>query len=269
MIRSALFGILCWFAGPAWADCTLDSAFVAGQYNALSSSTLTLSTNGTNRAVHLYFEHETFDGSAAPALISVTSPNLTWALRTRYTHPIVIGIFGQAQEVWWANAPTQLTSEVVTFVLDKTVGNGDVLQFSVVLANPITPPFDPNASLVKRADDFSGVGSTPEIPGVSTTNAPDLLLSYCGKVGAIGVCGGSAAGWTKIQSTTNSDQTSSIMYSLSATPQTNVIVPTGAGGPTNYWSGMADAIGSTGACGPVPPPTPNPPRRPFAHGWPQ
>ncbi len=250
MIRRALIPALCWLLAwqPAGAVCIVDTAFSPVQYFS-TSNTLTFTSTHANELIEIYFEQEVFNGSSAPVILTVTSPNLAWAKRTSYNHATVLGIWSQRQEIWWAIAALPLTSEVVTFTLDKAPPNGNALIFGVILNNLVSSPFDPNASLVAKADDYSGAFGTPQVTGVSTTNGPDIILSYCGQVfRGGGVCTGNATGWTKIQSTTSSDQTSSVIYRAFASPQSGITVPAG-GVNVGDWAAMADAIGGPNVCG--------------------
>ncbi|WP_122832262.1 hypothetical protein [Burkholderia pseudomallei] len=110
--------------------------------------------------------------SGPPAVSTVTSTSgLTWNKRKAFTPtPGVTDI-----EVWWAYAPSAVTSEVITVTYNMTIDDFAGVAFGVNGCDQ-TSPWDPNSSLPQTA---TANGSAPALTG-STTNANTFVVMGIG-----------------------------------------------------------------------------------------
>lgn len=137
-----------------------------------SSTTITVSTGGTDRVLVLEI---TTCATSAVTVSSVTdTASLTWALRKR--NAVNDGSFVQTLEVWWAEAPSQLTNDTITVNYGTSLTFAVSVMSVVGVGNP-SSPWDSNGSLPATASN-TGSSSTPSVSGVSTTSASAMLLQF-------------------------------------------------------------------------------------------
>ncbi len=179
-----------------------------------------------------------------------------------------------------------MAASPLTQAFDVTIDSGlsaaNIFVFGVdSLANPLAP-WDTNVALPAKGVSYNGIGGTTDpkqVSGVSTSNADDVMLISCfsANVTSSNSCdqsvSNSGQGWgTGIENGYQQNiftlffNASGIWSKPVATVQTGLtltpIIPTN---PQTDWIAHADALECTGT---APPPGPNPPRRPFLHGWP-
>jgi len=222
-------------------------------------------------------------------IVSITGGGLTWVKRKQvnYTMGPQCFLFGNCYvdvEIWYAIASGLLASQTFTVTYTGiSAGQGYVqfLIFAISGAN-LSTPFDPNGSLTGVNQNTTGQPGTPTHPsitGLSTSNAPDMLLFTCfiNQVTAFGgscdlPIGSVSGAWTRVVSAYNQNIFTAFFANSAVWEQNVSILQLGvtfevlAGGVTDTdWVLMGDAV----QCGMRPPPPPlQQPQRPFAYGWP-
>ena len=165
---------------------------------ALIASTGTVTISLTAGSVLLIQVGTTaLSGAGAPVTVtSVTSANLTFAVRsaqTRHDVNVGAGATWQDAEVWWANVPSNLTSEVVTVLLSGSPNTGTIGGYECKgVANP-SSPWDPNVSLPDLATNDN---TNPTVTGLSTTATAPVGLCFVFCSNAISVPAFSPGTWT-------------------------------------------------------------------------
>jgi hypothetical protein len=130
-----------------------------------------LTTTGANRIIVVQVSIGSTTGTTPPAVTSVTGGSLTFTRRSQIVSAAQNNL-KDSLEVWWALAPSTLTSTVFTVnFASSTYDDAAALVFGVSGCNTAAP-WDTNSSLPATG---SGV-LTPTFSGISTTSANCLLL---------------------------------------------------------------------------------------------
>lgn len=144
-------------------------------------------------------------------------------------------------EVWWALATTTLTTKTITVNFSGTPDSSKAFSFAISGANTAAP-WDTNGSLPKTVT--QATSGTPTATGVSTSNANDILLGFCGLPTGSETAG---SGYTLIISITGSGTTLSAtgagQYQIVSSTQSSISVAFGTGATFGYLM-IADAIRS-------------------------
>jgi hypothetical protein len=177
------------FPHSAFAALSLD-----GNANGLDVTTpnagVTLTTTHSNDIVVL----EVFNESSSPfegdptgnppvPVTSVTdTAGLTWHLRAATSSQIVQGWPAQAvgsdMELWWALAPSLLSSDKIVPALSGSTDCISYTAFGVNGANTASP-WDTDGALPAQGYNISGT-VTPQVSGISTNAANTMLIGVLG-----------------------------------------------------------------------------------------
>jgi hypothetical protein len=208
---------------------------------------VTASTTYPNDVIVVYA------GFDAPSAVTVSSisdtAGLTWAKRSSST--IASDAFGQHndQEVWYAVAPTPLSSDIITVKLTTSTGDAvNIVEFGASDANTGSP-WDAHAGLPATT---AGGASTASAT-ISTTNANTILLGFVGNDEP--GCSGTATSWagsgsyTTIASQINSNNynwNSGVAYNIVSSAQSSTAITlvdnTGHSCSSTNWMMVGDAI---------------------------
>ncbi len=164
-----------------------------------STLTNTIATAGTNRVVIVVIATETNTAHFYSTVSSFTTSTLSFTLRSRKQFIDSSGVYNNL-ETWWAQAPTQLSAEVITPVLSGAFPDNVTMSVcSVYGVGALSSPWDPNVSLPASATG-SGAG-TVAVSGVSTTKASTLMLALQSSRNGLGGTP-TGGGWTIVNSVT-------------------------------------------------------------------
>lgn len=210
----------------------------------VSSFTVTLSTTLTNDIIVVLGSCESAGG--AVSVSSVSGGGLTWARRGT-TFQYSNATPGGHIDVFWALAPSALSSTVITLTLSGTTDDCSAVAFGVNGANTTTP-WDTNVSIPATAS--SAGSATPSVGGVSTTSANTMLLGFFGQGnGAAPTSPTAGTGYALVDPTNGCAPNGSGSFSSNACVQFQVVSSTQAsvtvafgssvGGPQGI---IADAI---------------------------
>ncbi len=284
MIFRALLLCLLLAAGPAWAgQPTVDGHVALGVQGSAVSS---LALSGGNAPVTsltddvLVIAAVTQDAGAI-TVSTVSGCGLSYALRKRASTTSVclngsINPCTLNEEMWWAHAAGTLSSCTVTVNFSGTASQAGIGWMAVNGTADPTSPWDFNVSLPYQN---AGLFSVPRIVGPINTSPLDLLISF-------ETTGRNELEWTPcIPSNVWNANLLDVRVggSISATAGVQDSAGGLSGFASNLWSvnsancptGTSTLVGDnwvlifdalTGT--PAPTPSPNPVRRPFAHGWP-
>ncbi|WP_395407959.1 hypothetical protein ACHMW6_15470 [Pseudoduganella sp. UC29_106] len=171
---------------------TIDGS-VGDQRSTASSGTVTLTTTQTNDIIIIvaYCENP---GSAAPTVTSVTGGGLTFALRCRSN-----GSSHGNLEVWWALAPSALSSVTFTVNYTGTFDDATFLAYGVHGCNTAAP-WDSNAGLPQKQS-YNGA-ATPSFT-LNTSQSDDLILFSNGVLASSSAIPADPSGFTNITSKSN------------------------------------------------------------------
>jgi hypothetical protein len=241
-----------------------------------SNSTGPVTTTQSNEPIFVtFFVSAEQTSGPAPTVTAISGGGVTFTRRAQSSSLITscYGSPGQtcymAFEVWEGEASAPLTGQ--TFSVAATTGSatgGILAAFGVTNTSTPSAPFDPNGSLPATSTNFNGTPAVPTVPGVSTNNANDLLLQFCGTVNNQGTysCNSQVnTGWnlTAAGAFLNSfiayQIGSGVLYKTVSATQSGVTldgVASVSGGPSPTvianWIQFGDAV----ECGtPSPPPT--------------
>ncbi len=211
-----------------------------------NSSTVSISTRDANDVIVVLAAAENASalGSTTPNVSSISdTANLTWLRRSNVTVSNVDG------EVWYAIAPNVLNNDSinVTFNISGTVDDASLLVIAVANAST-TSPWDSDTSL--PAINTSTTVSIPNVSGVSTSNANDMLLGFHFSGGASGSAVShqyAGSGFTLINDSTNYNGYNSVAASAENktvnTTQSNISVSFGnTSASGTRWIMVADAL---------------------------
>lgn len=135
-------------------------------------------------------------------------------------------------ELWYAEAPSPLTNEVISVTWSASGGTGNILAFAVSGAS-VSAPFDTNSSLPASAS--HSTSAVPSVGGVSTTASNTMLIGLTWTQGSPPSPG---AGYTTVGSVFELD----VQYQIVSTPQTGDTVSFGSGDGTTGFVMIADAL---------------------------
>lgn len=218
---------------------------------------ITLSTTQPNDIIILDEANENNSSYNPPSTISSISDTagLAWHERTATTSPNMIGSNGNPNsfdlEVWWAYAPSALSSDTITPTFAANRDCSTLAAFGVNGANT-TNPWDANGSLPQTAVNNSAtyLGGTDADPSASvSTNAANTMLlgfmatEYWG-VDNTGNPYSAGSGYTQLAYTLDGScslwTASSAEYQVVSTPQSNTTVNFTP--PGQAWFMIGDAI---------------------------
>lgn len=170
-----------------------------------SSGTVTLSTTQANDIIVLHFAAE----ASAGTVISLTSVTSTSGFAWQRRSQIQLGpatMQGHANnyltvEVWWAYAPTAVTSEVITAHINSTIDDMTLIAFGVNGCYT-SAPWDPNSSLPAYNSQASGSNVSPGVTGVSTDSTKPFMFGCESNVNGVLVFT-VPSGWSNIETKAN------------------------------------------------------------------
>lgn len=222
----------------------LDGTATGGANGVGNAFTVSLSTSSTNEDVFLLANLQAGTGSGASGAFGAISSisdtaGLNWqrlaSLQSTDGSTCTL-------ELWWAPAPSVLSSETVSVFLAQS-NRYAALVFAAAGSINLNSPFDPNASLPA----FAPGGATPGAsPPISTNQARSLLLLCCGVTGnASAPSFGSPFTFSQVQNGTF--VTCFLGYQQRNTQANNVqAVVTGGGGAINGLNVIGIAIAGPG-----------------------
>jgi hypothetical protein len=172
---------LCLLASPALAALSIDGTAQSAKITRATSGTLTLTWTGTNDEICIYY------GGSNPVtnvtVTSVTGGGLTFAHLTQPTNAAFQNFTDNPgnkvdQELFCAAATAAQTATTFTVNLSGVGPDSSVIFGWAINGQNTTTPVDVNASLAQLATNISGVNTTVQVTGVSTTNANTILLGF-------------------------------------------------------------------------------------------
>jgi hypothetical protein len=214
---------------------------------------ISLTTTNTNDIIVAHFFAEAQSGSVISVnTVSDNPGNLTWHLRSATSSANINSAGGHSDvvddEVWWALAPSTLSSDSISYTWNGTVDCQSGIAFGVTGANT-SNPWDANSSLPAKAQDINNDNIAPSVSGVSTNVAKTMLLGFMG-TGQNGSDGSGAAysagsRYSVIDQVVNGacgDADSGVaQYKVVSQKQTNVTVALGTA-EQGGWMMIGDAI---------------------------
>lgn len=116
---------------------------------------------------------------AAPTVTGMSGGGLSWTKRFSSGSTAVFGTTQHINiDVWYAVAASPLSAQTITATLSGSPNNGsELLVFGLAGANT-SSIFDTNGSLPAKAAGTAS-GARPQVTGVSTSNANDLIIGVC------------------------------------------------------------------------------------------
>lgn len=195
--------------------------------------------------------------TASVSSVSDTA-GLTWQKRSATTAEFVGGYEPDDTEVWWAYAPSPLSSDTIT----ATMSGGEVstdcqglIAFGVNGANT-SNPWDTNGSLPVDGFTDYGTPTTASVSPVSTSAANTMLLGFLSTPN--GLFNGDPAyaagtGYTRIAysdlEACSSSNAQAIEYQVVSSAQSGATTAFSASTPANGWVMIGDAIQAAGSGG--------------------
>lgn len=164
---------------PGWAFAALSVDASVQTSNSAQSSNQTISTSNANDIILIMAANGGNSGIAGDgsSIATITdTAGLTYTKRSLVTFESN----GRAIEMWWAYAPSPLSSDVVTVTYGSAVGSAWSPRWAIVAitgANTTTP-FDVNGSLPATVTKSTAVTSASVT--VSTTNPNTMLVGLYG-----------------------------------------------------------------------------------------
>ncbi len=281
ILRRALIAGLCWLPWSAWAvsptidgtSVNTDSGNVPGAHADISAI-LTTSSSPDIIVCSVVVASATL--GSPNNLTGCAASGLTFVLRKRYSNDMdsncnVPSPCNVNVEIWEAVASATLSAKTITatyttpLCLAPNFCGSAIVVFGVNGVASTTAPHDPSVSLPVTS--FSSGDAHVTSGSVITSNPDDLLLWYFG---------GGSQGQAACAGNQSSPEFPWLLVNDAAFPSTfcmhvaqlsvSGLVNTAYVSPNvqHSWDVIVDAFTSNAP----PPPTPNPPRRPFAHGWP-
>ena len=150
-----------------------------GTAGAAATLGITLSTTNSNDVIVIQSVAEQNSTSAAPQITSITGGGLTFVSRSTQFYAAGGANTAFYQEVWWAAAPTALSSVTFTIHYSATVDNAAATAFGVSGCNT-TSPWDANNSQPSVTTALIGGVNAPITTGASSTTSTNDLLLYFG-----------------------------------------------------------------------------------------
>lgn len=170
---------------------TLDN-YTSGNVSGTATCSVVLSTTKTNDVIVAVFVAEK-PASGPPSVSSVSSTSgLTWHKRLSVVSNVT------DVEVWWAYAPSVVTSETITATYNMSIDDFSGIAFGVNGCDQ-TSPWDPNSSLPQT---MVANGSSPSMTA-STTNANTFMIEGIGTGNNATNYNTPPAGWTFVAGTKN------------------------------------------------------------------
>ena len=145
-----------------------------------SPATVSLSTTTSNDLIILYGTNRP-TGSLAVITGVTDTAGLSWSLRKALVSTQTVSGQTQDNEVWWAKAPSPLSSDTITVAYGSGVMFVRLNAFGIKGVN--SSPFDPNGSLPAGSYVNSLAGSSLGNT-ISTTNSDTMLLGFLGCTGS-------------------------------------------------------------------------------------
>lgn len=150
-------------------------AAASGSVSGTGTISATLTTTSTDDVIIACIYNEAQGHTAGPHDVSgVTGGGLTWTQRSKETST---AFNGSSMEVWWAHAPSALSSTSITATFSGTTDDASIIVFGVSGANT-SAPFDTDVSLPAKTQ--ATASSIPSISGVSVTSAASLVFGAAG-----------------------------------------------------------------------------------------
>jgi hypothetical protein len=143
---------------------------------ATTSTTLTISTTGTNRIILVFVATETI--TTARTVSSVSASGLTFAKRSGLGYTSNTGGYLGNMECWWAYAAAQQTNLVITVTISGACDSGCAAACAIAGVTNTTAPWDPNVSLPATNVNNTTTANTSSATGITTRfdNTIDLFL---------------------------------------------------------------------------------------------
>ncbi len=285
ILRAVIFGLGFLFALSARAATpTIDGAVGATVFENdagnVTSVSGALTTAGSPDIIVCAVAISGVQGAPA-TLTNCAGSGLTFALRKRYPNDmgtncatLDVNPCNENIEIWEAVASGTLSAVTITAnfasqLCHRTSGNNgcraSFVAFGVNGVHSTATPHDPSVSFPNS--NFSATSTSIVSATYTTANAHDLLLYYFGSAAVgTGACGGAnplpitfaSVGLQAIGSNCLA------IGSLSVSSLVNTTYSADPAFLAAAWGLVGDAFTGDG----LPPPGPNPPRRPFLHGWP-
>ena len=233
---------------------------MGGLGNDNGSPSITLTTAAPNDIIVVQEVNATGFGGAPAATISSISDTagLTWRQRTATSTPDIDGYSYDVAfntEVWWAYAPSPLSSDTITATMTGNTADIDCIglaAFGVNGANT-SNPWDTNTSLPAAVinDDNNAI---PSVSPISTNAADTMLLGFLatpeyseggnedGGSGDYAVGSGyTQIAYNNIGSCADAAQ-QLIEYKVASSSQSNAAISFSATAPISSWVMIGDAI---------------------------
>lgn len=252
----------------ARAACSLDGnqTFGTGFTPTITTRTFSISTAFPNDEIVLFISinAENNNSYSFPAVNSIASPpgTLVWTKRSGPTQGRILSCYGPGPNTCYVDAEewvtTALTPISTTFTI--TVSSDPSISIINVFGVHGSSGFDTNSSLPTVNSALVNTPSTVDVPGVSTTQFPDMALFTCnaffGAYGG-GACGGgrsTIAPWTTINGSSEGNLFTG--YSVQTATFQRPLVGSVSGATFQAFSNMsagwiaqADALTCSGAAG--------------------
>lgn len=223
----------------------------------VSSATVGLTTAGTDELIILIvaMEVSTGVGLAQPATTSVSGGSgLSWAMRSSYGTTDTAGTEQclRTIETWWAWASAQQTSQTITVHFNNTTNTDcavlDVFAVTGVPSGNAGAPFDTNSSLPAKFAQTINVDVAVQATGVTTDDGHPLVFGLAWNSNISNFLANAATHTllTYAQFGNINNVSYESEYEVRTTALSSATWTLNSGSHRN-WSGMVDAINSTGS----------------------
>ena len=231
----------------------------SSNFNQTNSGTISLTTAGTDELVILLIAAEaTTPGGGGPPAPTITGVSggsgLTWARRATYSQTDTAGtqICNRIQEIWWAWASAQQTSQTITVTtstINTDVTDLDIFAVTGVPLGNAGGPFDTNVSLPGKVAQNVNVDVAIQFTGISTDDAAPFMFGFVWNTNiANPVSNAAASGHTLLtyrQDHAINNTSYESEYWLPGSQLSSATVNLNSGNHRN-WQAMIDGIASTG-----------------------
>lgn len=207
----------------------------------VSSYSINCSTSGTDRIVVLFIHT---DAATRRSVTGVSGASLTWAKYSHYDFDSSDPTnHKQRLEVWWAHAPTQLTSQSITATLDGN-SNGPILAIGAIAGCPaarLSNPWDADPSLPFNASNPSGTPADAEVTFSTHDSHNANLFVFCCNIN--NVPPSTPAGWTVLHNLSYGGSVRMILFTFGKITSAQQSGTTASGGSCVQYGIQAMSLG--------------------------